>query len=131
MDAQLVENLKSNFTGRICTVLTSPVSFQFQDALQHAQFFAGKVMEINQYGIWLKHLHTNTFSFYSFPIVGIVEEPYIPENDPRAEKIKEELKIKEEQQKKKEARPKTPPPQSQFIPIESLTKMVRDTKSSR
>jgi hypothetical protein len=60
-----------------------------------------------------------------------VEEPYIPENDPRAEKIKEELKIKEEQQKKKEARPKTPPPQSQFIPIESLTKMVRDTKSSR
>jgi hypothetical protein len=109
-------NIKESFTGRICTILTNPVSFPFKDAVQHSQFFTGKVELVDNQGIWLRHLHTNTIAFYSFPIIGIVEEQVIPQNDPRVEKIKAEMKKKE---------PKPPQPHSQFIPIESLTKMMK------
>lgn len=89
-------------------------------ALQHSQFFTGKVTEITDAGIFMKHLNIDTYAFYPFPIVGIVEEQMIPKDDPRANKIKEDL------QKKKEV---IPPSSKTFIPIESLTKMVRDSKS--
>lgn len=112
--------LKENFTGRICTILTRPVSFAFKDVMQHAEFFTGRVERIDEFGIWLRHMNKNTIAFYPFPIIGIVEEEVIPPDDPRAEKLKEAMK-------KKEA-PK-PMPQKQFIPIESLTKMVRDANS--
>lgn len=113
---ELVDNLRKNFLDRVCTILTQPVSFPFKDAIQHSQFFTGKVVDVNQYGIWLKHLQIGTYAFYSFPIVGIVEEQYVPENDPRIDKIRQELKKKEM------------PKASQFIPVESLTKIVRDSK---
>lgn len=133
-----LENMRINFVGRICTILTNPVSFQFADAVQHSQFFTGKVEEIDEHGIWLRHVHTNTIAFYSFPVVGIVEEQVISETDPRAAQVKAELEKKEREKKAKEAAAKRqqqpafrqPPPQQQgqFIPIESLTKMVRENK---
>lgn len=114
--SELTKNLQANFVGRICTILTNPVSLPFKDAVQHSQFFTGKLEHVDDYGVWLRHVHTNTMAFYSFPLVGIVEEQVIPNSDPRAEKIKEGLKKKD------------PPKPSQFIPIESLTKIVRDSK---
>ncbi len=124
--ADFIETLSANFVGRICTVLTHPVSFQFSDAVQHSQFFSGKVEEINKDGIWLRHVHTNTVTFYTFPIIGIVEEQVIPKDDPRAVKLKEDME-KKEQEKKDRLKPKLPP-QGQFIPVDSLSKIVRDAK---
>ena len=127
MDEALVSNLIENFKGKVATILTAPVSFPFKDAIQHSQYFTGKVVDINIYGIWLKHLHIDTYAFYSFPIIGIVEEQLIPDTDPRAQQIKEEIKQKET--------PKQPmgcgshaSQSSTFIPVDSLTKMVRDVK---
>lgn len=111
---EISENIKSNFLNKICTVLTHQTSFNFNDAVQHSQYFTGKVAEVNEYGIWLKHLHVDTYAFFFFPVIGIVEEQVIEGNDPRASKIQEELKKNEY-----EVSPN-------FIPVESLTKMIRE-----
>lgn len=126
MDEIIVDNLKANFQDRICTILTQPVSFPFKDAMQHAQYFTGKVVDVNIYGIWLKHLHVDTYAFYTFPLVGIVEEQLIPNDDPRAEQIKQELK-QQEQPMGYVHGPQVAEP-SNFIPVESLAKMVKDYK---
>lgn len=115
------DHLKENFLNKICTVLTHATNLQCKDAVQFAQFFTGKVVDINEYGVWLQNLHNNTYGFFAFPIIGIVEEQNIPENDPRAEQIKEMLKKKT---------PQANSPRGNFIPIESLTKMVKDSKKS-
>jgi hypothetical protein len=91
--------------------------------MQHSQFFTGKVETVDNYGIWLRHLNSDTIAFYSFPIVGIVEEQIVSQEDPRAEKIKEE--IKKQNEKKAEAKKPMPRPNQQFIPLESLTKMIK------
>jgi len=132
--ADFIETLSANFVGRLCTILTKPVSFQFADAIQHSQFFTGKIEEINKDGIWLRHVHSKTVAFYTFPIIGIVEEQVISENDPRAEQLKAEFakkeKAKQDAEKAKSPHHMKPPPppqqQGQFIPIESLTKIVKD-----
>lgn len=111
----LIKNLKEKFLGRICTLLTHQSSFPFKDAMQHSHFFTGKVEYIDSDGIWLEHLQSKTYSFYAFPIIGIVEEQVIAHDDPRAEKIKEELKKKE-------------PTPSNFVSIDSLTNMVNNSK---
>lgn len=113
MTQELVDNLRKNFLNKICTLLTSPTSFPFKDAVQHSRFFTGEVVDINVYGLWVKNLEFNTYAFFSFPIVGIIEEQVIPGNDPRAKKVVEDIKK---------------PIPSNFIPVEALTKLVKESK---
>ena len=114
------------FVGKVCTVLTHPTTRQYprvpQDkqfdknlTVEHAQYFTGQVTDVDNYGIWLKHLHTKQISFYQFPIIGIVEEQYITEKDPMMDKIKKDIE--------KAKKPPTPVYQT-FIPIDDLTKLV-------
>jgi hypothetical protein len=122
IEKELAANLREKFLGKICTILTAPTTLIISTPVEHSNFFTGKIEYIDHNGIWLLHLHTNTYSFYAFPIIGIIEEQVIQKNDPRAEKIKEELKKKEQQKAAA-----TPPPQN-FIPIDTLTKMVKESK---
>jgi hypothetical protein len=116
----LADNLKT-FINRVCTVLTGATGLHISDPVKHAQFFTGRVISVDNYGIWLEHLQTKTLSFFMFPIAGIVEEQFIPESDPRSTKIKEEME--------KKKKPPLPSPSSQFIPIDQLTKVVKDGKN--
>lgn len=117
----ILSNNLQGFVGRVCTVMTVNTALQITEPLRHAQYFTGRVKSVDEYGIWLEHLQTKNRSFFMFPVVGIVEEQFIPEDDPRSSKIKEEM----EKQKKPVAPPKMPP--GQFIPVEQLTKIVKTT----
>lgn len=110
---ELINNCQ-RFIGKICTIVTAPVSVPVNDAVQHSQFFTGKVTEVNSSGIWIQSLNTNTMAFYMFPIIGVAEEQFISKDDPEYNKIQEEF-----------ATPKPTPSQS-FISIDELTKKVKN-----
>jgi len=112
------------FLGKICTILTSAVAFPFRggDGIQHAQFFTGTVKEISEHGILIKHIHTDTVAFYTFPIVGIVEEQVVLKTDPNYEKLETEVK------KKNAPRPAIPAPTGNMVSVEEMTRMARAIK---
>ena len=112
------------FLGKICTILTGPVSFPFREAKQHAEYFTGLVTEVSNNGILIKHLNTNTFALYTFPIVGIVEEQSIDKSHPDYERIKAEV---EQKKKPIPALPQKPAPQIS-LSIEELTKQAKQAK---
>lgn len=114
------------FLGKICTVLTQTVSFPFTNPQQHAEFFSGLVTEINPSGIFLKNINSNTMAFYTFPIVGIVEEQTVAKSDVNYEKIKQVI----EQQKRPVERPR-PAPAPNITSVEDLTKMAQRIKSAK
>ena len=112
------------FLGKVCTILTGPVSFPFRDGKQHAEYFTGLVTEVSNNGILIKHLNTNTHALYTFPIVGIVEEQSIDKSHPDYERIKSEL-----EQKKKPVPIQKPAPTPQIsLSIEELTKQAKQAK---
>lgn len=90
----MIENYQK-FIGKVCTILTQPVSFPFKDGSQFAEFFSGKVINVDKFGIWVQHVNAHTMAFFTHPIVGIIEEQTVLKNDPRYEKIKTELEGKQ------------------------------------
>lgn len=115
------------FVGKICTIMTGPVSFPFREGKQHAEFFTGLVLEISEEGILIKHLNTNTLAHYSFPIVGIVEEQVVAKSDPNFEKVKSEVEKTKPPVIQKPAAP-TP---ANFVSIEEMTKMAKKIKTGQ
>jgi hypothetical protein len=88
-----LENLRSTFVGKICTILTVGVNKGGFPDQQFAEFFTGIVEAIDQDGVFTKHHLTNCKNFYSMQyIVGIVEEQMITEDDPNYQQIIEEVK---------------------------------------
>lgn len=92
MKAQNVKKLQM-FVGKVCTVLTSSVCKQNFTDTQFPDFFVGAIDSIDEDGIFSKHPLTGCVNFYSWPhVVAIFQEQVIEENDPRYEKIMEEIK---------------------------------------
>lgn len=117
------------FLGKVCTLFINNSGFPFKDGIQYSEYMTGRVEEVDRSGILLKHLKNGTLSYFTFPINGIVEEQFIPENDPRAKEIKDSLK-KSAQPEKSCCSSQSPKGSSSFIPVESLTKLVRDSKKT-
>jgi hypothetical protein len=119
----MIHKQYEKFKGKICTILTAPTSFPFRDPKQHAEFFTGEVVEVDAYGVKIKNLNNNTFGFFSYPLIGIVEEQTVSKSDPNYQKIKDELEKKE---------PKKPilstGGSTTFMPIEEMTKMAKKIK---
>jgi len=122
----MVKAAYEKFIGKICTILTGPVSFPFSNPKQHAEFFTGLIVAIEPSGILIKHLNTNTHAFYAFPIVGIVEEQVVSKTDPNFNKIKEEV-----EQKKKPASIVQQPTSQVSLSVEDLTKMAKQIKDRK
>ena len=118
----MINNYKY-FVGKVCTVLTHPVGMPMKDPFSASQYFTGQVTEVNEYGIWLKHLQTGGMSFFIFPIVGVIEEQYIPKSDPEHEKIKEEV------EQIKNPPPKIPP--QNMTSISELTRRAREMRKKK
>lgn len=115
---EYVQLLSEGFLGKICTVLTNSSVLPVKDAVQHSQYFTGEVQRIDRYGIWVKHITSGTMGFFAFPIVGIVEEQVIAQDDPRHEKLKEEV------QKQKAGKPAFQKPGT-FMSVEDLVATVK------
>jgi hypothetical protein len=109
------EKLSKIYLDKICTILTREVAVPIKNGIQHAQYFTGRVKEIDNFGIHIQSVDTHTMSFFLFPIVGIVEEKFIPNEDPKAQEIKKEL-IK-----------KNSP--TDLISIEDMTEKIKMLKS--
>jgi len=115
-------SIKENFLGRICTILTNSSALPLKDYIQHSQYYTGEVVGVDESGVWIKHPQNSTLAFFCFPIQGIVEEQYIPANDPRHEKIKEEISSKKEK-----AVPK--PTGTAFIDTNDISARIRAAKN--
>lgn len=105
------------FVGKACTILTHPVGMPMKDALTGAQYFSGQLTEVSENGLWVKHLDTGKLGFFTFPIIGIVEEQSFSKTDPQYNKIKEQIE-----------QIKNPPPK---IPIQNMTSISELTKRAR
>ena len=111
------------FVGKVCTILTTPIALPIKDSFVAAQYFTGQVTEIDNNGIWIKHIPTGDMSYFSFPIVGIVQEQYVPETDPNHDKLKEEI------QKTKSPPTKIPP--GNFTSVSDLTNKAKELRKKR
>jgi len=111
------------FEGKVCTILTTQISFGLS-LQQSTDYFVGRVDEINEMFVWLTHLPTGTKSMFPVQhIIGIIEEQVISNDHPDAEKIKEEL----EKQRRPVAQPVQKSP-TQFIDIKNLQRQATDLK---
>ena len=115
------------FIDKICTILTQPVNKNFADKIEHANFFTGLVKKIDRFPngislIWLEHLQTKSLSAFNLSmVVGILEEQVIKESDPRYSKLKEEA-----EKIKKPAAPSPFTKSGDFVPVEDLTKLIKE-----
>ena len=109
-----VQKLKTFFLNKICTVLTRDYNLPIKNHLEYSKFFFGEIVEIDDSGVYMKSLEFKTLAFFPFPC-ALIEEQYIPENHPQAQKIKSELEEKN----------KTEMPKDR-ITVEELTKKVRN-----
>lgn len=93
MKITTVKKLSEAFTGKICTILTNTVAkTNFHDT-QFSDFFTGFVESVDEDGLFLKHSMTGCVTFFAMEhIVAILEEQVITEDDPRYEKVMEEIK---------------------------------------
>ena len=116
-----IQKIKEFYLNKICTILTKETAIPIKNYIDHAKYFTGEVIDVDQDGVWLRSLETKTVSLFTFPLCGIVEEQFIPETHPEAKKIKEELDTKN----------KKPPVNGgkEYISVDSLTEKIKKLKN--
>jgi hypothetical protein len=117
----LIDNYKK-FIGKPCTILTQACAFPIKDSVQGNQFFTGIVKSVDQWGVWVKHPTTPCMSYFQFPLVGIVEEPFVAEGSPEYRKIKEEIEAKK--------KPTPAPVSGSFTSVSDLTQKIKNLQTS-
>ncbi len=120
----MVKAIRTNFLGKICTVLTPHSAIPLKDPIQHSQYYTGELVGVDASGVWVKHPQNGTLAFFLFPLQGIVEEQQISPEDPRYQKIKEEMEKKE---KAKTSLVKKP--DSAVISVDELSARLRASKN--
>lgn len=81
------------YVGKICTIITRPINVPITEA-NHSQWFTIRVDAIDQEQIWGTDINRLTKSTFFFPIVSIVEEQVITEDNPKYSAIKETMENK-------------------------------------
>ncbi len=101
------------FKGKVCTILTAPVSRMFNE-IQHTNVFVGLVEDIDELGIWLLQLNTRKKSYFTAAyLVAIIEEMITPLSPEQSKDLKEKLEEK------------IPKKDSQFISVDNLNLLKR------
>lgn len=124
-------NVYKPFLGKVCTILTQTTSLPIRDSKQHAEYFTGEVVDVTEEGITIKHLNIGTYAFYTFPIIGIVEEQAISKNDPNYDKLVEEINKKAKPKPINGGHPSIPQKSSVALSIDDMTKMAKDIKNAK
>ena len=76
---------------KFCTVLTRQTTALIKNGVDHASYFSGKVIDIDDFGVYIESPKDQTVAVFSFPLVGIVQEPFFAKDSPKAQEIKKEL----------------------------------------
>ena len=129
-DTTITEAVATHFLGKIVTVITHATTLPLKDGIAHAEFFSGEVVRVDRFGVYLKHPVLGTLAFYTFPLVGIVEEQHVPKTDPRYEQIKTEVARKDEERRQPSA-PKTVVPPNQFVNVAELKQSLAKATAGR
>ena len=113
------DNLKY-FVNKVCTVLTQNATGNLRiEQKSFVDFFTGKVLFLDEQGIWLEHILTKTKSIFFYQsIVGIVEEQVLDENHPDLPAIREKIQSQKEPVKAQPVMNKAP----EYVSMESLQK---------
>lgn len=114
----LHKTVSGHFLGRMVTVITAATTLPVKTAVDHSQYFTGEMVHCDQHGVYLKHPVAGTLAFFTFPLLGIVEEQYIPKDDPRYKQVEEVAAKQAEAATKKPGR--VSPAGQQFIDINAL-----------
>ncbi len=119
MKNSTIKKLADTFTGKLCTVLTSPLAKNNFSDPQFADFFTGIIDSVDEDGIFTTHTLTGCKNFYFLKdVVGIIEEQVLDENNPTHKKIINDMF----QAKEKQNNPSTN--QSKFINIDNLADLA-------
>ena len=81
------------YVGKLCSIITKPVNLPITEAT-HSQWFTVRVDAIDQEQIWGTDVGRGTKSTFFFPIVSIVEEQVITEDDPNYDEVRKTLESK-------------------------------------
>lgn len=120
------------FTNKICTVFTVPFNRDFKSENPNTfpqpmfHYFVGRVLEVDSKGIWLEQWNSKkklrSFFFFNH-IISICEEEVLNPQDPNDSKLIEEYKKANEIAHKNEEK------ESQYIDIESLSRLTKMSAS--
>lgn len=95
------------FLNKIVTILvkSTTLDFSWDDKAQyrHAQYFTGRVENIDNLGVWLFDEQRKVRSyFFSQHIVGILEEQEVPQEHPLVQAALQKAEKQEEQKRAKQ-----------------------------
>lgn len=123
------------FLGRICTVFTVPTNRDFKSENPQTfpqpvfHYFVGRVLEINESGIfieqWNNHKKLKTFFFIDH-IVSISEEEILNPEDPKDREVIEEYKKANKEVRETSSSPNANPQEIKHIDIEGLQKVINE-----
>jgi hypothetical protein len=127
-----LKKIKDTFIEKPCTILTNKASIDLDIQKDYQKFldlFFGIVEDVNEDGVFLRHDLTKCKSFFNWTsIVGIVEEQVIYEDDPRYNKIKEEIQASSKANEKNPT-PFAPMDLNKHIDINQLNDMLQKSKN--
>jgi len=115
-----IERISTYFTGKIVTILSTPINRQF-DEKQSMDYFVGRFDHISEMGIWATHPTTGCKNFYLLHhIIGIIEEQFVKKDDPNYEEVMNEYekKIKEKPQQQ----------QSPYVDVNYLNQYAQEAR---
>lgn len=128
--AGLADRLKGYYTGKLVTVMTSPMAMSLNEK-SFPSWFTVMVDDIDQEAIVGTDITRNTKHVFFFPILGIAEEQMFKPDHPEYEKVKN--KMEEAFKKEPEKKPNTPVPAppsmgKQHISIDNITQQAAALK---
>lgn len=129
MQKEELERIRDYFIGKVVTVITPTINWNF-DEKQTMDYFVGRVDHVSENGIWVTHPTTLCKNFYFMnQITGIVEEQVVYKDDPQYNEIVEEYKKSQNKKKEeKEAMQQSMQQQKPFVDIETLNRLAKENK---
>lgn len=123
------------FLGRICTVFTVPTNRDFKSENPQTfpqpvfHYFVGRVLEINESGIfieqWNNHKKLKTFFFIDH-IVSISEEEILNPEDPKDREVIEEYKKANKEVRETNSNTNMNSQEIKHVDIEGLQKVINE-----
>ena len=122
------------FVGKVCTITTTTINRSWTEDVSR-DYFVCIIEEVNEDGIWGRHPHFNTISFYQMDyVISITEEMILDTKNPNHQKVLQDYQKKmgkppesDLPNKLEQLLPQPPIPtkQNDFVDIEELSRLAK------